>query len=411
MGTLAQGLDCEAEQVIRPEHGPWYLPSSGNARRPLGFSLTVDWLMPDVTEFCPACHACLDASAVHLWDGRDHCRDCVDEECSALADHAERNPSLETRCHYPFWRTWTKFMVLFHAAAAVWVGIPVAFHLLFPFPEQRPARPPPDLTPLEWMFGILFCAGLAFVVFALFCGAIALGGWLGGSASVCDGTVSFDGRLEAELSDLTWAIQPRENMTWSQRLYLVPGHAALLFARPRWSRERWWFRASVSAEDTEIWRGFLQLSGAHMDLPLRQPTNRDSFWETGLIFFAFPLLYVAGMTLARTLPGLLAFLPLDEQMAKLAAFSLFIPGVPLIFLYVAFTAGIRSQIPSLRADMVRQSRSIKWVCLGLGVLAAAHFRRGATPLVACFGQLTDLVRHGIHVWIAPAVQIPQGLAS
>ena len=264
-------------------------------------------------------------------------------------------------------------MLLFHAVGAVWVGIPLAFHLLFSFFEQRPARPPPNLTPIEMMLGFLFCAGLAFAVAGLFCGAVALGGWLGATASIRDGAVLFNGQVVAELSELTWVIEPREGMTWIQRVVHEPGGAALLYAWPRGSGNRRQFRGSVGAEDAARWRAFLQLAGANLDPPPQPRSNRDSYWESALIFFAFPLLYVVGMTLARTLPDLFALLPMNRQMAKLAAFSLFIPGVPLTFLYAMYAFGIAWENPSVRVDAIRAIRWAKWVGLGLGVLPALIF--------------------------------------
>jgi|GEM_PF-5772485 len=264
-------------------------------------------------------------------------------------------------------------MLLVHSVGAVWVGIPLAFHLLFPFPEQRQARPPPNLTPIEFMLGFFFCAGLAFAVAGVFCGAIALGGWLGGTASIRDGAVLFNGQVEAELSELKWVIEPRAGMTWIHRVYLAPGCAALLYVWPRGSGNRWLFRGSVGAEDAKRWRAFLQLAGANLDPPPPPHTDRDALSETALVFLAFPFLYVVGMTLARTLPDLFALLPMNEQMAKLAAFSLFIPGVPLTFLYFMYGFGIAWDNPSVRVDAIRAIRWAKWVGLGLGVLPALIF--------------------------------------
>jgi len=45
---------------------------------------------------CAHCDAPLTSeTTVHLWDGRDYCRACVEDACEGMADYAADHPRLE----------------------------------------------------------------------------------------------------------------------------------------------------------------------------------------------------------------------------------------------------------------------------------------------------------------------------
>lgn len=208
---------------------------------------------------------------VHLWDGKDYCRDCVEAACPGMADYARAHAFLEETMPYDAERTErsmrkTKrsFAVLVlvlltfltFLAIAAWLTPAVHGVVLAVFVLTLPVA------------GMAACIGFWWKLFHV----MGKRGWLSPIVRVHEGRLVYPaGRsklvipMRKALAKCRWSVETRRWFSywwWLWRPWGAPRNEAVVIEFWRWlSLSRIKAPCGWTPEMRRIWMGFLTLAG------------------------------------------------------------------------------------------------------------------------------------------------------
>ncbi len=221
--------------------------------------MSVDSIKTTSAGACPGCGEKLDGRhPVHLWDGRDYCRECVQQASPALLNAAEAFHRPEETLTYSAWKVFHRISLTLAALFNAVFGS-IAFFVGW----QRGGV-------LEGAASLAVCAVFLLAMAWLFA---ALHAWFFSierpSVSVGQDTLRVvhgdEGSATYRLSDCEWYIGAlrdtdsiRDKAMWPDHL---PRRPAVILVPPRSETgRRLCVAVGYTPETLEIWRAFLTLA-------------------------------------------------------------------------------------------------------------------------------------------------------
>lgn len=215
-------------------------------------------------------------TTVHLWDGKDYCRGCVEAACPGMAEYARTHVFLEETMPYDGRRTELSMrktkrtfavvvlVVLIVLAIASWLTAPMNGVVFAVFVLALPVA------------GMAACIGFSWKLFYV----MGKRGWSSPIVRVQEGRVVYRvGRgklvipMRKALAKCRWSVETRRWFSywwWLWRLWGAPRNEAVVIEFWRWlSLSRIKAPCGWTAEMRRIWVGFLTLA----DVP-QKPTKR-----------------------------------------------------------------------------------------------------------------------------------------
>jgi hypothetical protein len=345
-------------------------PTVAVEARPAGAPMTI-------STTCPICRRLLSTAPVTLWDGRSYCLSCVEAGCAGLAEYAAEHPVLELiPRRVGFWKTLTILLVVVSIGLGFWFGIPVFWFAL--------TEPQGDMG--KALVATALLVGLASVL-VLIMAVVAFIAELFSPCriAVAAGRVEIDTpwlAIDEELADFSWCVIPATRLDWFKRAVRPRGSGQLLVfpKEPGDWKEPWRLELGLDADAFRRWHAFLHLAAGPDLAPAPTALSRRSeisIWLFTLFFF--PIGFIVAMTLVPWMRDLLVALGVERPAAACFAFSLFLPGFALLFLWETFRRGLARQretgIPSPMLPRQRLHDVKGTVGAVLGIIAAIVFVR------------------------------------